>query len=213
MGSAACCRSKSKINPIIQVLSTDGYATYCDLELIFNDFKHFLLSTGINLLPMSSNSLQKLFEARIQISKQNILQDFPDAVKYSSSFRKNLQLCEAKCRGLEVYLRYLNDYKSLIMLRDIKTKYSEEFTEGVSEKAIILNNYYKEIKGSYTLQGYSELVSVLQAGSLDKMTSIIEMQYQDEVKKLRRRYEAIEKINIIDHEIYLKTLGSDVHLR
>jgi hypothetical protein len=156
MGSAVCCKSKSKsnINPNIRVLPTDGHATHCDLDLIFNDFKNFLLNTGINLLPMDSNSLQKLFKTQIQISQQNILQDFPNSIKYSSSFRKNLHFFEAKCRGLEVYLRYLNDYKSLILLRDLKTKYAELLTKGTEEKKIILNKYYKEIKGSYTLQGY-----------------------------------------------------------
>jgi hypothetical protein len=211
MGSAACCRSKSKINPIIKVLSTDGYATHYDLDLIFIDFKQFLLNTGISLLPMNSNSLQKFFETRIQISKQNIIQDFPDTVKYTSNFLKNLQLCEAKCRGLEVYLRYLNDYKSLILLRELKTKYSQEFIKGMTEKTMILNNYYKEIRGSYTLQGYSELVTVLKAENLNQMNHIIEMQYQEEVNKLRARYKAIERFNVIDDEVYLKTLGSDVH--
>ena len=170
-----------------------------------------MLNTGINLLPMDSNSLQKLFKTQIQISEQNILQDFPNASKHSSSFRKNLYFFEAKCRGLEVYLRYLNDYKSLTLLRDLKTKYAELLAGGIEEKKIILNKYYKEIKGSYTLQGYNELVTVLNAEGQDEMQEIIQAQYQEEFEKLRKRYEDIEKIEIIDDEVYLKTLRSDVH--
>jgi hypothetical protein len=45
------------------------------------------------------------------------------------------------------------------------------------------------------------------------MEEIIQAQYQEEVEKLRKRYEDIEKIEIIDDEVYLKTLGSDVHLK
>jgi hypothetical protein len=213
MGSIVCCKSKSKILPTVKIQSTDGQRTHCDLDLIYQDFKTFILTRGLSMLPLDSNSLQKLFDTQIKVSKQNILQDYKDKSRFSSSFNNNLQFFEAKCRALEGYIRYLNDYKSLILLRDLKIKYVEQISNGFSDREQVLGLYYKEIRGSYILQGYSELNDLIAAQDFEEMNEIIMQQYREAAIKLKKRYEDIEKFQVIDDEVYLKTLGSDIHLK
>lgn len=204
MGVSICCGKSSKavqdLNANIQ--STEGYGPNQDLDLYYNEFKMFLIGDLFNSLPFSSTQFQHKFMTEIETIQKRMLNELISIRKNSGEIRKTLNFFGRKCKALEGYLRYINDFKSIENLKNVKIKLLKEFLDRNKDTQALIYQYYKEVRGSYELQGCKELKQIFSYRDAESMIELIEFQYSQGINNIKDLYKGLFEIEPIDQEIF-----------
>lgn len=203
-----CCKSnKSHRELSAKVQSTDGYLNTQDCDLMFKEFKEGLIEDFMRSLPYNSTQFQHKFMIHITTCQKKILQELRNYKKPLEESNKILVLFQTKCKALEGYFRVLNDFKSLLITKDLKIRLLEDYIMGNLNKEELIRSYFKEVKGSYELQGCKEINELIVNEDPEAIYELIEIQYNQSVQHLKVQYKEIIESEPLDLEIYNATVG------
>ena len=176
-----------------------------EVDSIFNEFKNTILLEMLKLFPCTSADFERAFMT-IYTKHEEILLDSCHKKRLTNTdSARAVKLFRIKSKAQEGYIRYSNDFSSLKFTHNTKKNLLEQyFNTGASSKDII-NLYYKIGTGTYFLQGSEELKEILLANP-NEMFEILEKQFQSNKHKLKELYHDLVVSNIIDIEIYTKTI-------
>ena len=213
MGVAICCgKSTKRVQDLnVNVQSTEGSGPNLDLDLYYKEFKMYLIGDFFKSLPFSSTQFQHKFMTEIETLQKRMLNELIDLKKHPGKIHKTLSLFRKKCKALEGYLGYINDLKSIGNLKDVKTRLLREFVDGNKDTQALIYSYYKEVRGSYELQGCNELKEIFSSHDPGSMFELIEFQCSQSISKLRDSYKELFETEPIDQEIFELAIGQ-VHI-
>lgn len=177
-----------------------------EVDLMFEEFKEDLLCEVINNFPCSSTELDRKIGDCYKKNTEKFVAECAKKIPSMVDARRATKFFQIKCKSQEGYMRYFNDYYSLKVVHEIKSKLIDSFISKNIGKAEILNLYYKQAKGTYFLQGFEELHEVFSQDILFMQTTL-DNQYTINLEKLQLIYSDIALSKIIDLEIYNKTIG------
>ena len=99
---------------------------------------------------------------------------------------------------MEVALRYLNDRKSLEVVYDAKKALIFEFYEGKIAQTVLVKKYFKRVKGTYQLEGYSQLAEIIKLKNKDQMFEQARVEYMKEIEILNYFFEKFDLKSLIE---------------
>lgn len=209
MGIRICCCKSEKSHRVLsaRVQSTDGYLTTQDYDLLYQEFKESLIKDFMESLPYNSTQFQQKFMTHIAAGQKKIMQELRKYKKTTGEINKFLELFRTKCKALEGYFRVLNDFKSLLIVKDVKIRLLEDFVMGNLNKEELIRLYYKEVKGSYELLGCKEINELITFEDPETIFELIENQYYENFEHLKNQYKEIIETEPLDLEIYNATVG------
>lgn len=191
----------TKIEPIDSQSILEVY------NMIYNEFKEDLLESIPKALPCSNVALEKLIALKIYSHLSQFIYICNEKQIGLESLGEFIKLFECKGKALEGYFRYMNDYASMRRTHDVKACLVNEYFNEESNGQKIISKYYKLAKGTYELQGYEELKSLMKITDFDIIQEILAHQYEENMNRLKAMYKEIIFGNIIDKEIYEQTIG------
>jgi hypothetical protein len=178
-------------------------------EKYFELFKEDLLRGYIKNLPVCSTELKKIFTVKLEEFKQVIVSDMKKNGKDLKMTAQIFRFFEIKCRAIEGYFCYLNDYTSLQKVHQAKVFALKEWMEKEDKDeefwGRIKSSYYKLAKGSYQLQGYQELLITFEMDK-DVVEDEIQKQYEENIYKLKAMFQPLFDTKMVDQDIYMATI-------
>lgn len=181
-----------KIQPIQEPTETFDDSSILESSLI--DLKTILFKILIQDLPMKSTELHKKF-SRVCGEKKH---DLGKKLSQSTNSYKILQFFDIKAKALEVALRYLNDRKSLEVVYDAKKTLISEYYEGRITKTVLVKKYFIRVKGTYQLEGYSQLAEIIKLRNRDRMFEQARVEYLKEIDILNHFFEKFDLKSLIE---------------
>lgn len=177
-----------------------------EFEKVFKAFKDELLNQCLTIIPITSLELKKLITIKSELFKE-VLKKKLESLKYSQDHINRLtKFFLLKSKAIEGYFFYFNDLNSLKLIHDLKVEIFEEMCDGNLNSLDINRRYYKKAKGSFVLQGYQELIDLVECDRIFGIQKIF-LQYEENILTIKRVYKTLITGMVIDLDIYDATVN------
>ena len=188
-----------------EIDSARTYSVTAEFESVSKDYKDHLLTVCLSLLPATSLELKKYFSISTGNYKGKLKSKL-ESLKYSQKqMSQILGMFALKSKAIEGYFFYLNDLTSLRLVFDTKVEVFKEFTCGPRTESELTKNYYRKAKGSFLLQGFQEISSLVKEDRVSGL-EMIRMQYEENLLKVNQVYSELLTGKVIDTDIYAATI-------
>lgn len=153
--------SQTLVHPTQEV--SKSYQLVSSADKLFDES---VISSLLSQPPLSTNVLHKLLLRKIEKSKlklqKEFIQKFPATKSNSAVF---VTLHVSRCKAKVGYFDYINSMRSLYLTHVAKQDaIIKDFIKYNRGKTEVLDNYLKNCKGCFSLQGLCELEELIDSG-------------------------------------------------
>jgi hypothetical protein len=181
-----------------------------EIDLRFLAFKSETLRILVLLMPCGSTELQKAFSCLVEKHIRNLKADL-EAKKISPSL---ISLCTKRLvvqsHSIKIYFSYLNDMLSLQFAHDLKESLCRNSHLSIEE---VQKAYLRKARGSFELQAFQELKSLLESKDSATLESTLGLQYEESIHKLNSLYSDVLNAEKVDSDLFEQIVGQALRNR